>query len=87
VVVVDIPHAQRRPAQEIRRDASQEKPGKTGDRRNVPGFRGSGHKGKAILTGMWRGFLGPPPLRGASQRKVDFSRAVTKSGVPRGRPV
>jgi hypothetical protein len=39
----------------------------------------------------WResgaGVGGRPALRGASGRKVDFSRAATKAGDPSGRPV
>ena len=39
----------------------------------------------------WResgaGLAGRPALRGASRRRVDFSRAATKAGVPSGRPV
>jgi len=33
------------------------------------------------------GFLGRPPFRGASARKVNCSRVSTNSGLPRGRPV
>jgi hypothetical protein len=32
---------------------------------------------------MGRGLVGRPPERGASRRKVGFSRAATNAGVPR----
>jgi len=38
------------------------------------------HKGEAGLTGIGGGLDGGPPLRGARWRRVEFSRAATKSG-------
>jgi hypothetical protein len=55
-------------------------------RRTVPRFLNLGDKSEAVLESV-AGFLGRPPLRGASSRKVDCSRASTNWGVPAGRPV